>query len=113
MKSAAPRQNWLDRQQEERRLHTRVGQPWLRIETQGFAYIALDWSAGGVAIDHFHDAGPVGTFISGQVGWATADSLFPFTGDLVRRISPGTTVLRWLDIPADFLAQLDQIARQR
>ncbi|PCJ69663.1 MAG: hypothetical protein COA62_09100 [Rhodobiaceae bacterium] len=113
MKSATLRQNWLDRQQEERRLHGRVGQPWLRIETQGFAYIALDWSAGGVAIDHFHDAGPVGTLVTGQAGWATADSLFPFTGDVVRQTPEGMTVLRWLDMPADFLTQLDQVARQR
>lgn len=85
----------------------------MRIETQGFAYIAQDWSSGGAAINHFHDAGPVGTLVSGQLGWAATDSLFAFTGDIVRKTPEGVTVLRWLDIQSDILAQMDQVARQR
>ncbi len=113
MDNISPRWNWLHTQQEERRVLPRASEPWMRIETQGFSYIALDWSAGGVAIDRFHDAGTPGTLVSGQAGWASADSLFTFTGDIVRKTSHGVTVLRWLDLPADFLTQLDVGARLR
>jgi len=104
---------FLGKDNNEQRRHPRASQPWLRIETQGFAYIALNWSAGGLAIEHFHDAGPVGTFIIGEAGWADADKLSPFTADISRQDPSGITILRWLDISKELLSELDHIARHR
>jgi hypothetical protein len=97
----------------ERRHHPRAGQPWLRVETQGFAYMALDWSVGGIAIEHFHNAGPVGTFVAGEAGWADADTLTPFVADITRRDPNGVTVLRWLDVGEELLTQLGHVAQHR
>ncbi|MEQ9145719.1 MAG: hypothetical protein RLO08_15335 [Parvibaculaceae bacterium] len=97
----------------ERRLHGRAAQPWLRVETEGFAYLASDWSCGGVAIERFHEAGPVGTLISGETGWMHDEELTPFVADIVRQDANGTVALRWLDLAAPLLASLDHIARHR
>lgn len=104
---------WRGKNYSERRRHPRATQPWLRIETQGFAYIALDWSTGGVAIEHFHNAGPIGAFVTGETGWADAEKLSPFTADISRQDQNGATVLRWLDLPKDLLVELDHVARHR
>ena len=98
---------------EERRHHRRDSDPWLRIETEGFAYIARDWSTGGTAIPHFHDSGPVGTLLSGEAGWASDDTLSPFIATIVRRDQDGNVALRWLDADPDFLMVLDHAARRR
>ncbi|MEQ9520730.1 MAG: hypothetical protein RLN89_14970 [Parvibaculum sp.] len=98
---------------EERRNHRRDGEPWLRIETEGFAYVARDWSAGGTAIPRFHDAGPVGTLLSGEAGWTSDDKLSPFVATIVRRDEDGTVALRWLDAKREFLTLLDHTARHR
>ena len=104
---------WVHRLLEERRCHMRASQPWLRVETDGFAYIVRDWSAGGTAIDHFHYTGHIGGLVSGKVGWSQAEALTPFRADIVRRNPDGATVLRWLDIDPTLLAELDHIARHR
>jgi len=104
---------WVRGLQEERRRHMRASQPWLRVETEGFVYIVRDWSAGGTAIDHFHDTGHIGSLVSGKVGWSEAEALTPFRADIGRRGPDGSTVLRWLDIDATLLAELDHVARHR
>jgi hypothetical protein len=104
---------WVRGLQEERRRHMRASQPWLRVETEGFVYIVRDWSAGGTAIDHFHYTGHIGSLVSGKVGWSEAEALTPFRADIVRRGPDGSTVLRWLDIDAPLLAELDHVARHR
>ena len=103
----------LTAQDAERRHHRREGEPWLRVETEGFAYLARDWSAGGVSIPRFHDAGPVGTLLSGEAGWTSEDTLAPFMATIVRRDPDGTVALRWLDAQRDFLTRLDEAARRR
>lgn len=105
--------SWARRPLEERRLHIRANQPWLRVETEGFAYIVHNWSVGGTAIDHFHSSGTVGSLISGLVGWFGAETLSPFHADIVRQDEDGRTALRWLDMDATLQHELDQIARHR
>lgn len=113
MRSLSKRLSSLTAQDAERRHHRRESDPWLRVETEGFAYLARDWSAGGVSIPRFHDAGPVGTLLSGEAGWTCADTLAPFMATIVRRDPDGTVALRWLDAERDFLTELDVSARRR
>lgn len=105
--------SWARRLQEERRLHIRASQPWLRVETEGFAYIVRDWSVGGAAIDHFHSSGTVGSLITGLVGWSGSETLSPFQADIVRQDGAGRTALRWLHMDAALQRELDDIARHR
>jgi hypothetical protein len=104
---------WMRGPGEERRLRMRASQPWLRVETEGFAYIVRDWSAGGTAISHFHSTSPIGALVSGTVGWSDTEALTPFRADIVRRDSDGCIVLRWLDIDATLLAEMNHLARHR
>lgn len=113
MNSTSLIQNLFGKDSYERRRHPRASNPWLRIETQGFAYIARDWSSGGVSIDYFHSTDAIGTFITGEAGWADAEKLAPFTADITRRDADGATILRWLDIPEQLLAELDHVAKRR
>tara|TARA_R110002073_G_scaffold311178_2_gene482168 strand:- start:4040 stop:4381 length:342 start_codon:yes stop_codon:yes gene_type:complete len=105
--------SWARRLQQERRLHIRASQPWLRVETEGFAYIVRDWSVGGAAIDHFHTPGMVGTLVTGLIGWSNAETLSPFQADIVRQDDEGRTALRWLNMEVELQRELDQIARHR
>ncbi|MCE7999277.1 MAG: hypothetical protein HEP70_10490 [Rhodobiaceae bacterium] len=105
--------SWARRLQEERRLHIRASQPWLRVETEGFAYIVHDWSVGGAAINHFHSNGSVGSLVTGNVGLSGTETLSPFQADIVRQDAHGRTALRWLNMDAALQHELDQIARHR
>ncbi len=105
--------SWARRLQEERRLHIRANRPWLRVETEGFAYIVDNWSIGGTSINHFHNVGPVGALVTGLVGWSGSEALSPFQADIVRQTEAGRTALRWLDMDAELQREMDHIARHR
>jgi len=113
MSSETAALSWARSLQAERRLHIRANQPWLRVETEGFAYIVHDWSVGGAAIDHFHSSGSVGSLVTGLVGWSGAETLSPFQADIMRQEEKGRTALRWLHMDAALQRELDQIARHR
>lgn len=112
LSSLSPRA-WARRLQKERRRHLRTNQPWLTVETEGFAYVAHDWSVGGAALEGFHNTGTIGTLITGFVGWSGTDELSPFQADIVRQDGDGRTALRWLNMDADLQRALDQTARHR
>lgn len=95
---------------EENRRYHRASFPWLRVELRGFSPLARDWSAGGVAIDAGKLDIPVGAIVQGRVGWAASDIRYPFYADLVRRMPDGRLALRWLELDAAFLRELDNAA---
>lgn len=95
----------------ENRHHKRRTAPWLRIETEGHAYIAENWSAGGAALTHFHGAPIVGDLVSGAVSWSALDQPSPFVGAIVRSESTGSVAIQWLELTPDMLGELDATAR--
>ncbi len=113
MSSETAALSWARRLQEERRIHLRASQPWLRVETEGFAYIVHNWSVGGAAINHFHSNGPMGSLVTGLVGWSGSEHLTSFQADIVRQEKDGRTALRWLHMDADLQRELDHVARHR
>lgn len=105
--------SWARGLQDERRIHLRASQPWLRVETEGFAYIVHNWSVGGAAINHFHSNGLMGSLVTGLVGWSGAENLTPFQADIVRQEKDGRTALRWLHMDPELQRELDHVARHR
>ena len=99
------------RRLDENRRHKRRTAPWLRIEAEGHAYIAENWSAGGAALPHFHGNHAVGTLVSGAVSWSALDQPTPFIATIIRSDIEGAVALQWLELEPDMLGELDATAR--